>query len=388
MAGTGELFKGKDGTWAFRVKASDGQIVATDGGAGYSSEAAARTALRELLRGGLNGPITTLATVACGQEITENTTLDGDLLCTAGPALIVTADNVTLNLGGHTVSGTGGSPSGTPGILVRNVKGCTVRKGTVAHFGAGIAIVGGSGNLVENMTLEDNVGTPDGDFGDGIVVSNSSGNRIQANTVRRNGPFSGISLVGPSAGNHILHNVVADNNMLPGVPAAGRQDMGIRIEGPAANDNIVEGNTVTGSGSNGIVVLPTCDNPATGCAGTPANEGNEIHKNMSHNNGTSGKGDGIRLFSVANPVAPAHNTITENFTDGNTTNGVAVDAIGTSNPGPTENKISHNSAHGNGQFDGFDGNTTPLCGTNTWEANDFGTVNQPCVLGKATPKLP
>jgi uncharacterized protein YegP (UPF0339 family) len=379
MAGSGELYKGGDGTWAFRVKASNGKVVATDGGPpGYKAKADARAVLQKLLDGDYKGPIHEAATVACGQEITANTTLTGNLTCTQGPALIVTADNVVLDLGGFTISGHGAASAGAPGILLRNVKGVTVRKGTIQHFGAGIAIAGGADNLVQNVTVQDNVGEPDGDFGDGITISGSSGNHILGNTVRRNGPFSGISLVGPCTDNHIHDNVVTDNNMLPGDPAAGRQAMGIRIEGPGANNNMVAGNTVTGSGADGIVVLPTCADPQGSCAGTPGNDGNEITKNMSHKNGTSGNGSGIRLFSVAQPVAPMKATVTDNVTNDNVTNGVSVDKAGAGTPGPTEHKLSGNSGTGNGGFDGFDGNT-PACASNTWDHNVFARVNQPCV---------
>ena len=379
MAGSGELFKGSDGKWAFRVKASNGRVVATDGGPpGYKSKSEARSVLSKLLKGDYNGPIREPAAVTCGQEITANTTLDGDLVCTDGPALIVTADNVVLDLGGFTVRGQGAGTADAPGILLRNVKGVTVRKGTITGFGAGVAVAGGSNNVVQNLTVQDNVGDAGGDFGDGITVSNSNGNLIQGNQVRRNGPFSGISLVGPSSKNEIRDNLVADNNMLPGEPSRGRQDMGIRIEGPAANDNKIIGNTVTNSGADGIVVLPTCRDPQAGCAGTPPNEGNLISENMSHKNGTSGQGSGIRLFTVPQPVAAANTTISENVTNDNKTFGIAIDAVGNSNPGPPKNKVIANSGRGNGQFDGFDGNT-PGCGSNTWENNDFAKVNQPCV---------
>ena len=80
------------------------------------------------------------------------------------------------------------------------------------------------------------MGQPNGDYGDGIVLSNTSRNRIVGNTVQRNGPYSGISLVLKSQYNEIRNNVVTDNNMMQaGDAGAGRQDMGIRIEGPAAN---------------------------------------------------------------------------------------------------------------------------------------------------------
>lgn len=58
MAGSGELFKRKDGKWGFRVRASNGQVVATDGGQGYSAKASARSTLEKLLAGSYNGAIT------------------------------------------------------------------------------------------------------------------------------------------------------------------------------------------------------------------------------------------------------------------------------------------------------------------------------------------
>ena len=382
MAGSGEIFKGTDGKWGFHVKSSTGKVVATDGGPpGYATKTQARNVLTKLLKGDYNGPVQDVPTMACGQEITANITLDGDLHCTSGPALIVTADNVTVDLGGHTISGNGDATASSPGILLRNVKGVTVQKGTIQHFGAGVAINGGANNVIQNLTLQDNVGDAAGDYGDGVAISDSSGNTVRGNTVRRNGPFSGISLVGKSQKNVIQENVVTDNNMLPGNPQRGRQCMGIRMEGPAANDNKVIGNTVTGSGADGIVVLPTCANPQGGCAGTPGNEGNEISKNTSNGNGKSGNGSGIRLFSVPQPVAATKTTISDNVTNENQTNGISVDAAGEGTPKPFKNKITGNQGKDNGQFDGFDGNAT--CGSNTWEGNTFVKVNQPCVSKKA-----
>ncbi len=58
MAGSGEIYKRKDGNWAFRVKASNGQVVATDGGQGYSSKTSAMSTLTKLLAGEYSGEIT------------------------------------------------------------------------------------------------------------------------------------------------------------------------------------------------------------------------------------------------------------------------------------------------------------------------------------------
>src|SRR3954447_11842479 len=137
MPGSGALSKGSVGKWGFRVKASNGKLLAINDPPGYGSKAEARSVLTKLLKGDYNGPIREPAAVTFGQEIKANTTLDGDLSGSGGPALIITADNVVLDLGGFTITGHGSSAA-DPGILLRNVKGVTVRKGTVTGFGAGI----------------------------------------------------------------------------------------------------------------------------------------------------------------------------------------------------------------------------------------------------------
>src|SRR5438034_4577316 len=47
------------------------------------------------------------ASVQCGAVITTDTTLTADLVNCAGNGLVVGADDITLNLNGHTVSGDG-----------------------------------------------------------------------------------------------------------------------------------------------------------------------------------------------------------------------------------------------------------------------------------------
>ena len=316
--------------------------------------------------------------IGCGVEISRDTTLQADLVCVQAPAIVIVADGVTLDLGGHTISGDPNRTEG-PGVVLRGVHGCTVRNGTVRHFEAGVAVQGGGGNVIEGLTIEDNVGTPGADFGDGIVLNDSTGNSVRRNVVRRNGPFSGISLGPRASSNEVADNMVADNNMshVP-FPEAGRQTMGVRVEGPAANENRIIGNTVTGSGCDGIVVLATCDNPdeEPPCAGTPPNERNEIAGNTTNGNGTSGRGCGIRLFSMPLPMPPLHNIVRDNVADDNTSYGIALDGLPLRAPG---NQAIGNRAHGNGEFDGSDGTLMPPCGRNVWDANEFGTVNQPCV---------
>lgn len=317
--------------------------------------------------------------LTCGAEITEDLMLDDDLRCGPGPALVVAADNVTIDLGGHTVSGDPTASDRGPGILLRDVSGTTVRNGTVQHFDAGVVISGGSANVVENLVVQDNVGFPDGELGDGIVINESRENQVRGNVLRRNGPFSGIAL-GPRAQRNVIRdNTVTDHDMSHlGEPGAGGQDMGIRVEGPEANYNTIVGNTVTGSGGDGIVVLATCNDMDSEppCVGTPPNEHNEIAGNTANDNGRSGRGSGIRLFSMPLPVAPVRNVVRDNVADDNAWYGIAIDGAPLGSDG---NTAIGNRAHGNGEFDGSDGALMPPCGRNVWDGNDFGSVNQPCV---------
>ena len=56
-AGSGELYRRDDNKWAFRIKASNGQIVATDGGQGYESKSDAFATLEKMMGGGYDGTI-------------------------------------------------------------------------------------------------------------------------------------------------------------------------------------------------------------------------------------------------------------------------------------------------------------------------------------------
>ncbi len=51
MTSSGELYQRADGKWAFRITASNGRIVATDGGQGYESKSDARDTLKKVLGG-------------------------------------------------------------------------------------------------------------------------------------------------------------------------------------------------------------------------------------------------------------------------------------------------------------------------------------------------
>jgi hypothetical protein len=305
------------------------------------------------------------AALKCGTVITQSTTLAANVGPCARGGLVVGADGVTLDLNGFAVQGRPNRTGDGAGILLQGRTGVTVKNGRVTDFDAGVALVGGSGNRVENLLVKDNIGTTKrGDFGDGIALSDSDGNTIVGNDIIHNGPFDGIGLFGPSTGNLLLDNVVSGND----VSFTG--DDGIRIEGPGAKDNIVRGNTVTASTLDGIAIF---SDQATG----QLNTGNVIEENVVTGNGfgllAARPGDGIRTFLRANLNVIRNNTVTDNAGAG-----ILIPNGSLSNTivGNVALRNARQATAANPRFDLQDGNTA--CDNNTWSGNTFETANQAC----------
>jgi hypothetical protein len=387
----------------------------------------------------LVAPAAAQTDVSCGSEITESTTLTHDIGPCPGDGLIVTASNITLDLNGHTVTGASGSPGSSEqvGIRLARVTGVTVQNGEVHQFDGGVAIGGGSGNTVRALNVHDNVnrnvrtGAPGScNVGDGVVTLNSDGNRIVDNRVADNGPLSGISLVGDSDGNQVVRNQVLHNNIRNVDPAGNRticgtggdqgpmttgreiQNIGVRIEGPGANDNRVQDNVVRDSALNGIAVHGYICNPRPDDQAAPSNDGNRIQNNRvsetgrtTHETDPQANGIGILSQGPASVVCVSSNTtiignnssnnfghgvfvggrgshgnhISANTVDDNGVHGIHLTGPNGDVAGTVDNQVTGNEGHGNGEFDGFDGN--PNCDNNQWRGNRFGSVNQPCVSG-------
>lgn len=309
--------------------------------------------------------------VGCGAVITQSTTLSADVgPCATGHGIVVAAGGIVLDLNGFSVRGVNSATEETVGVLLRRVAGVTVRNGTVTGFDAGVLIGGGSGNVVERLTLRENIGNhEDCNFGDGLATFNSSNNSIRYNTVERNGPFSGVSLVGASTGNAVKHNQVRDNSLL-GVCGRPDQDIGIRVEGPGASGNTISGNVVERNGIAGIALHSTIK-------ADPSNLNNTVSDNRAAENGVTGGGSGIAM--LANGALSGVNRASANTVKGNTVMLNATDGILVAN-GSVDNSLLQNSGSGNVRYDASDGNTA--CDNNSWvHTNTFVTVNQACVLG-------
>lgn len=269
-----------------------------------SKRRAAQAALVAVLAVSLNGAalVGTAAgdTADCGSVITQDITLSSDIGPCPGEGIIVTADNVIVDLNGHSITGDPGArtTSDRVGIELRQVTGVTVENGIVEGFDAGLAVMGGSDNTIRRITAQDNVNyrivtgrnsqpediVPDEgpycEYGDGITLFNSDNNRLEDNVVVGNGPFAGISLVFDSDDNVVANNQVHDNDVLNETPsgegttcgstangpipdpppwccdAHGRhsQGVGVRIEGPGAENNVIDRNQIRRNGLAGVLV--------------------------------------------------------------------------------------------------------------------------------------
>src|SRR5216117_2676623 len=79
--------------------------------------------------------------VSCGATITTDTKLDSDLTNCPGDGVVIGADNITLNLDGHTIDGTVGG-TGIDDSAGRD--GVTIENGSVKGFSQGIVLIGAS----------------------------------------------------------------------------------------------------------------------------------------------------------------------------------------------------------------------------------------------------
>ena len=322
------------------------------------------------------------APLGCGAVITTDTTLTADVGPCAENGLIVSANNVTLNLGGHTVFGV--SRHGHEiGIKLDHVSNVRVADGTVTSFAAGVVVAGGSSNTVSAISAVANVGAAASNYGDGIVIQQSNSNTVTHSVAIGNGPYDGITVLNDalhpsigSDGNVIEGNTVVDNRVVA-TGTAFQQDDGIRIEGPNATNTTIKGNHVSGSGLDGVAVF------ADQGTGFP-NTGTHIDSNVITGGGFHPygyrKGDGIILFGA--PTVPAIHGADDSVVHGNTVTGNAGNGIAVAS---AHNTISRNVATGNAAvttfpaWDLFDDNTTPPCDSNVWANDTFGTRNQTCI---------
>ena len=320
----------------------------------------------------LVGPVSA-SHVSCGDVITQDTTLDSDVGPCAGDGLIIGADRVILDLGGHRLFGTAGESGEGLGIVVQGREQVWVTNGVVQHFDTGVAVIGGGNNHVTDIRAIDNVGSLAAGYGDGILLESSNRNVVAENISRRNGPFGGITLFGGSSRNTIDRNLVEDNAILSS-PTGPQQDDGIRLENNALR-NTISNNRVYRNGLDGIALF----------RGSSYNRilRNDVRENGAHDQ-VHRQGDGIAVFNQADRNLIQENHVFDNGANGIFLRGPVTFSNGTTIPGARSNRVLDNQTGNNGPVPGPGGarydlrDNNPDCDENIWFGNTYLTAFPEC----------
>lgn len=94
----------------------------------------------------------------CAMRVSQSFTLANDMTC-AGDGMVVVSDNITIDLGGHALTGPGMGPQTWPnpqldsvGIRVGGHTGVTVRNGKTQAFSTGIYFIDMESSSIESVT--------------------------------------------------------------------------------------------------------------------------------------------------------------------------------------------------------------------------------------------
>jgi Periplasmic copper-binding protein (NosD) len=193
------------------------------------------------------------AQLDCGSTITKSTKLTQDITGCAGVGLRIGADDITLDLNGHTVAAAAKRNPKAHGILNEGHDHVTITGGTVRGFGAyGVRLSHADRNVVRDMEMTGNW------TGIGLFESDRG---VVADNVMTGSKFVGANLTGGKR-NGIVRNEIAGSHG-PGVFVHGSPD-------EPGKRHVVAGNTLTG---NGIEILAgpqrtrVTDNTITGARG-------------------------------------------------------------------------------------------------------------------------
>jgi parallel beta-helix repeat protein len=262
-------------------------------------------------------------TVVCGQLITQDTKVSNDLLDCPDDGLVIGADNVKLDLGGHLIDGDG--LSGGNGIAnTGGFDGVTIKNGTIQEFDQGVNLLGASDNKLNRLDVLTNRS--------GIVLGpGSDNNTVDRNQVHDNPRVGGIVAEG-TTGNTIAHNTVY-NNGSSGIGSVGigvLSSTNTEVSNNDVFDNLMAGIWLIDADAGLVKMNTVQSNGNYGIQSFSGSTGNLFLRNVSNENNA----DGIHVDDPGN-------TITGNQADMNFDFGIFAVAGNTDGGG--------NTATGNGQ---------------------------------------
>lgn len=174
--------------------------------------------------------------LSCGDTVVSNIVLTEDLDCSTGyTALEVSANNVTINLNGFTVSGA----NTLVGISVNGYDNVTIRNGSIRGFWAGI-----------NSSRSDKLNVSKMIFygvGEGVILTAGNDARFRNNDfIKVSGQAIKISVSIKS--DSANRNQIIDNEFY-------RTGVGISICGEPADHNVIADNLIWKSAERGIDLI-------------------------------------------------------------------------------------------------------------------------------------
>lgn len=177
--------------------------------------------------------VTHPTTISCGDTLTSDTILAGDLLGCTSNGISIGADNMTLDCDGHTIGGSGvGS-----GITSVGRRGITIRDCVVKNFVAGTDLDFTTESRLVGNTAENN--------GDGFVLRDSSNNTLESNNATGSSSAGFILL---SSNFNVLTNNNAQNN-----------DDGF-VLGPESFNNVLSWNVAQDNSEDGFGLFSSSEN--------------------------------------------------------------------------------------------------------------------------------
>ena len=254
----------------------------------------------------LVGHIPTAYAQSAPINVTEDFTLTSNITF-AGAGFIVGADDITIDLDGHTITGSFLVCSPCPleaGVLVDGHTGVTIKDGTISGFVFGIALF----NNAHNNQIE-KIETTSSTLHGIIIDEDSDNNELKKCTSSNNGGFG------------LLIDDDSDNNKVVDCEFTGNGRTGIVIRG--SNNNIVKDNTVSENEEHGILIREDSDN-------------NHVKKNTVNENGEHG----IFINRDSDNNHVKKNTVNENGE-----NGIFINRDSDNNH-VKKNTVNENEKHG------------------------------------------
>jgi parallel beta-helix repeat protein len=217
--------------------------------------------------------------VGCGATIISDTKLDSDLTNCPGNGIVIGADNIELDLNGHTIDGDGvlgceefyACDFGVDNTAGHD--GVTIENGSIRDFATAVFVLDAGDNLLRRLSASHNI------LG-GVLLIAAPGARVERSSISANGLTTDQAglIVFDSSDVRIEGNSVFDNG-----------DIGMFLQ--AVDDSRVEGNSVSGNPEAGVIL-----------------DGN---RNEVSGNRASKNGDGISVGGDGNTIVT--NRVSDSF---------------------------------------------------------------------------